>query len=161
MASPISYSEYPGFKTGLLQSILASITTSRHKRCCVADPNGMSHPIVMGKRIVGRPRIVTVGQSGLESGGGGFHCCCCTCCTCINLQFLRTVEGRLKVCEVVSCRPSGTEVNAAGITTLTTCLLEKLMVARPIKILSKPPTFITPKCSFLLGARTSPLQSPV
>lgn len=54
----------------------------------------------MGKRIVGHPRIVTVGQRGLESGRGGLHCCCCTCCTCINLQFLRTVEGRLKLCEV-------------------------------------------------------------
>jgi len=67
----------------------------------------MSQAVVMGKRIVGRPRIVTVGQSGVESGRGGLHCCCCTCCTCINLQFLRTLEGRLKLCEVVSWAPGG------------------------------------------------------
>ena len=68
--------------------------------CC--RTNSMSQAIVMGKRIVGHPRIVTVRQGGVESGRGGLHCCCCTCCTCINLQFLRTVEGRLKLCEVVS-----------------------------------------------------------
>lgn len=69
----------------------------------------MSQPVVMGKRIVGRPRIVTVGQGGVESGRGGLHCCCCTCCTCVNLQFLRTLEGRLKLCEVVSWAEGGTQ----------------------------------------------------
>jgi hypothetical protein len=80
---------------------------------CLGVSNRMSQAVVMGKRIVGRPRIVTVGQGGVESGRGGLHCCCCTCCTCINLQFLRTVEGRLKLCEVVSCVPGGAYVNWA------------------------------------------------
>ena len=89
--------------------------------CC--SVNRMSQAVVMGKRIVGRPRIVTVGQSGVESGRGGLHCCCCACCTCINLQFLRTVEGRLKLCEVVSWAgsrwrsvhwPLGTEIHLSS-----------------------------------------------
>ncbi|PSN42073.1 hypothetical protein C0J52_16392 [Blattella germanica] len=54
---------------------------------------------VMGKRIVGRPHIVTVGVD--TPRGGGVHCCCCTCCTCIHLQFLKTTEGRLKLAEVI------------------------------------------------------------
>jgi hypothetical protein len=89
--------------------------------CCLDDDrvqccrtSSMSQPVVMGKRIVGRPRRVTVGQGGVESGRGGLHCCCCTCCTCINLQFLWTVEGRLKLCEVVSWAPAGARTDPLG-----------------------------------------------
>ncbi|XP_069677008.1 protein singles bar [Periplaneta americana] len=57
--------------------------------------------IVMGKRIVGRPRIVTVGPGGVETGRGGLHCFCCQCCTCVHFEFIRTVVGKLKLAEVI------------------------------------------------------------
>jgi hypothetical protein len=69
----------------------------------------MSSGVVMGKRIVGRPRLVAAGHSRADTGGGGLHCCCCTCCTCVRLHFLRTLEGKLKLSQVVSCVANGAQ----------------------------------------------------
>lgn len=40
-------------------------------------------------------------SGGGGSGNGGINICCCRICTCINLQFLVTKNGLLKLCEVI------------------------------------------------------------
>lgn len=44
------------------------------------------------------PTIVRVQSSGSK----GFGCCFCRCCTCINLPFLKTEPGIMKLAEAVS-----------------------------------------------------------
>ncbi|XP_019866617.2 protein singles bar [Aethina tumida] len=45
------------------------------------------------------PTVITVRGGG--GSGGGIDCCCCRCCTCVNLDFLRTEHGVLKLTEVI------------------------------------------------------------
>lgn len=48
----------------------------------------------------GRPAVIRV-HSNNNNSGGGIGCCCFKCCTCLNLQFLRTEAGMLKIAEAV------------------------------------------------------------
>lgn len=34
-------------------------------------------------------------------GNGGINICCCRICTCVNLEFLTTKSGILKICELI------------------------------------------------------------
>ncbi|XP_022916013.1 protein singles bar [Onthophagus taurus] len=46
------------------------------------------------------PTVIKIGNA--PSGGSGFTCCCCfKCCTCLNLQFLRTDIGMIKLAELI------------------------------------------------------------
>lgn len=47
------------------------------------------------------PTIVRVNPSGGHSGGG-IKCCCCRCCECLNLGYLTSQPGALKIAEAVS-----------------------------------------------------------
>lgn len=49
----------------------------------------------------GRPAVIRV-HTNNNNSGGGISCCCFKCCTCLNLQFLRTEPGMLKIAEAVS-----------------------------------------------------------
>ncbi|KAG5900501.1 hypothetical protein JTB14_010911 [Gonioctena quinquepunctata] len=42
------------------------------------------------------PTIVTI-----NSGQNGVSCCCCRCCTCLQLHFLKTEPGIVKLAEIV------------------------------------------------------------
>ncbi|EFA09938.1 protein singles bar [Tribolium castaneum] len=43
------------------------------------------------------PTVITVRPSAKSRG---INCCCCNCCTCLNLQFLRSEPGVLKILEL-------------------------------------------------------------
>ncbi|CAH2074032.1 unnamed protein product, partial [Iphiclides podalirius] len=45
------------------------------------------------------PTIVRVAPSG--SSGRGLKCCCCRCCECINLGYLTTQHGVIKLAEAM------------------------------------------------------------
>lgn len=49
----------------------------------------------------GRPAVIRV-HTNNNNSDGGISCCCFKCCTCLNLQFLRTEPGMLKIAEAVS-----------------------------------------------------------
>ncbi|XP_037803320.1 protein singles bar-like [Penaeus monodon] len=48
----------------------------------------------------GRPTVIQP-SAYRSTGNSGIDCMCCTCCPCINLGFLRTKAGWLKVIELV------------------------------------------------------------
>lgn len=41
------------------------------------------------------------GRMGSGGGNGGINVCCCRVCTCVNLEFLTTKNGILKICELI------------------------------------------------------------
>ncbi|CAH1375764.1 unnamed protein product [Tenebrio molitor] len=43
------------------------------------------------------PTVITVRP---VSKSSGIKCCCCKCCTCLNLQFLKSEPGLLKIAEL-------------------------------------------------------------
>nr|AEE61403.1 unknown [Dendroctonus ponderosae] len=45
-------------------------------------------------------RVISVPVHNTQSLGG-IGCCCCRCCSCLNLGFLKTGPGRLKLVEVL------------------------------------------------------------
>lgn len=54
--------------------------------------------------IRGQPmvRIVSTGGGGGRGGGShGIKCCCCTCCNCMDLAYLWTRHGLIKLAELV------------------------------------------------------------
>lgn len=52
--------------------------------------------------MAGRGHIAIGMPSNSNSSSGGLKCCCCRCCTCINLDFLTTKHGVIKLLEAVS-----------------------------------------------------------
>ena len=46
------------------------------------------------------PTIVRIAPGG--GGGSGIKCCCCRCCECLNLGYLTTQHGAIKLAEAVS-----------------------------------------------------------
>ena len=48
------------------------------------------------------PTIVRVAPGGGGGGGKGIKCCCCRCCECLNLGYLTSHHGIIKVAESVS-----------------------------------------------------------
>ncbi|XP_025837309.1 protein singles bar [Agrilus planipennis] len=49
-------------------------------------------------RSVHRPTVITMRNVNPE--GQGINCCCCRCCTCLNLGFMKTEAGVLKLIEI-------------------------------------------------------------
>ncbi|XP_026478295.1 protein singles bar-like [Ctenocephalides felis] len=49
--------------------------------------------------MAGRGHIAIGMPSNSNSSSGGLKCCCCRCCTCINLDFLTTKHGVIKLLE--------------------------------------------------------------
>ncbi|XP_042883089.1 protein singles bar-like [Penaeus japonicus] len=47
----------------------------------------------------GRPTVIQP-SAYRSTGNGGIDCMCCTCCPCVNLGFLRTKAGWLKIMEL-------------------------------------------------------------
>nr|XP_027234354.1 protein singles bar-like [Penaeus vannamei] len=60
----------------------------------------MQGPSVGWSAGSGRPTVIQP-SAYRSTGSSGIDCMCCTCCPCINLGFIRTKAGWLKVMELV------------------------------------------------------------
>lgn len=45
--------------------------------------------------------VIRMPSNNRQQNVGGINICCCRICTCINLEFLTTKHGLLKICEVI------------------------------------------------------------
>lgn len=63
----------------------------------------ISQKQTMPKTMIQMPATHHSPRFGNNSSGGnsGINICCCRICTCINLEFLTTKSGLLKICELI------------------------------------------------------------